>query len=163
MEPHSISSPRSSPVSPNLSRLRFHPRLRASVLSGVCGRQAQSIPSSLSGHFVGAPAAALFPAPRTTRISEIPSFRVALMLISGTLFIVLDRPCSLCCAPARLKRLRGASKLVKPVCANTSFHVLAPKPDRATASKRGVPRREDDLFVSTHAKNFVRKDQGSCG
>jgi len=55
--------------------------------------------------------------------------------------------------------MRPGDVLVKPVLSNAGLHVLAPKPNGPPASKRCIARGEDDLFVGTHAQNFMGKDQ----
>lgn len=81
-----------------------------------------------------------------------------LMLISPMLFIFLDWPCWLHCAP-----IRPASAMfprpMKPVRANAGLHVVAPEPDRASASEWRIAGSKDDLFVGAHAQHFMRLDR----
>ncbi len=92
--PHPISNPVSSAFTDTLGL-----DLQSGRQYGVRERGAVG-PASPSGHYVEAPAAALSPA---LARREFPKShpRVAAMLISPILFMILNRPCSLHCAPAR--------------------------------------------------------------
>ncbi len=50
---------------------------------------------------------------------------------------------------------------METVSADGGGHVFTPEPYRATASQWWIACGEDDLFVGTHPKDFVRLDQRS--
>jgi hypothetical protein len=56
-------------------------------------------------------------------------------------------------------KLHRSFFLMESVLPDTGLHVITPEPDRASASKRCIAGREDDLFVGAHAQNLMRKDQ----